>query len=155
MRERERDASERERGFCERSRPERKRTAGGGSSSHSSSVLLVFSDFLSSCLFYFLLENHSHSSFYLHGTFLHLYIALFYFYRILPNEEHRYCCTLLRKGVLVRSLRACFANSFVRVASSLARFRETNWMDGAYTSEREKKKRFWRQCPILNPMTAR
>jgi hypothetical protein len=22
-------------------------------------------------------------------------------------------------------------------------------------SEREKKKRFWRQCPILNPMTAR
>ena len=47
------------------------------------------------------------------------------------NEEHRYCCALLRKSVLVRSLRARFANSFVRVASSPARFRETNRMDGA------------------------
>ena len=71
------------------------------------------------------------------------------------NEEHRYCCALLRKSVLVRSLRARFANSFVRVASSLARFRETNWMDGAETFRERKKKRFWRQCPILNPMTAR
>ena len=47
------------------------------------------------------------------------------------NEEHRDCCALLRKSVLVRSLRARFANSFVRVASSPARFRETNRMDGA------------------------
>ena len=142
MRERERDASERERGFCERSRPERKRTAGGGPPLTVVVCCWFFQIFFRLVFFIFFLENHSHSSFYLHGTFLHLYIALFYFYRILPNEEHRYCCTLLRKGVLVRSLRACFANSFVRVASSLARFRETNWMDGAYTSEREKKSDF-------------
>ena len=142
MRERERDASERERGFCERSRPERKRTAGGGSSSHSSSVLLVFSDFLSSCLFYFL-SRKPFSFLLLFTRYVpaSIYRALL-FLPYSSNEEHCYCRTLLRKGVLVRSLRARFANSFVRVASSLARFRETNWMDGAYTSEREKKSDF-------------
>lgn len=139
MRERERDASERERGFCERSRPERKRTAGVPSPLKSVLCFLRFSFW---SVFFIFLENQSNSSFYLHGTFLHLYRGALLFLPYSSNEEHCYCRTLLRKGVLVRSLRARFANSFVRVASSLARFRETNWMDGAYTSEREKKSDF-------------
>ena len=55
----------------------RKRTAGVVLSS-----VLVFSDFLSSVFFIFP-ENHSNSSFYLHGTFLHLYRGALLFSTIL------------------------------------------------------------------------
>ena len=94
-------------------------------------VSVGFFRFSFSSVFFIFPENHSNSSFYLHGTFLHLYRGALLFLPYSSNEEHCYCCALLRKSVLVRSLRARFANSFVRVASSLARFRETNWMDGA------------------------
>ena len=103
-------------------------------------VSVGFFRFSFSSVFFIFPENHSNSSFYLHGTFLHPYRGALLFLPYSSNEEHCYCCALLRKSVLVRSLRARFANSFVRVASSLARFRETNWMDGAETfREREKK----------------
>ena len=51
------------------------------------SSVLVFSDFLSSVFFIFP-ENHSNSSFYLHGTFLHLHRgALLFFYHTLRTKN--------------------------------------------------------------------
>ena len=68
----------------ERSRPERKRTAGVPSPLKSVLCFLRFSFW---SVFFIFLENQSNSSFYLHGTFLHLYIALFYFYHTLRTKN--------------------------------------------------------------------
>ena len=157
MRERERDASERERGFCERSRPERKRTAGGGSSSHSSSVLLVFSDFLSSCLFYFL-SRKPFSFLLLFTRYVpaSIYRALLF----LPYSSERRTPLLLYPSTkrCSRSISSRVFCEFLRsrrvFSGAISRDKSDGRRINIHQRER-KKKRFWRQCPILNPMTAR
>ena len=108
--------------------------------------------------FWFFPENH--------WTFLLLFTRYvpasisrsFIFTNIFFERRTVDCNNKLLRNVLVRSIRARAKNSFVRVASSLARFRETfaNTLDGRRINimRGRKKKRFWRQCTILNPMTA-
>lgn len=119
--------------FCERERDareadEEETNRRKGSSSHQCWFFQIFS-FV--CLFYISGKPFEFLLLFTRYVPASLSRRSFIFLPYSSNEEHRYCCALLRKSVLVRSLRARFANSFVRVASSPARFRETNRMDGA------------------------
>ena len=117
--------------------------------------MLVFSDFLLSVFFLFP-ENHSNSSFYLHGTFLHLYRgALLFFYHTLRTKNTvtvvPFCEKVFSFDLFARVLRIpLFASRLLWRDFE----RQIGWTAQKH-SERETKKRFWRQCPILNPMTAR
>lgn len=144
--------------FCERERDARE--ADEEETNRRGVVLssvLVFSDFLSSVFFIFP-ENHSNSSFYLHGTFLHLYRgALLFFYHTLRTKNTvtvvPFCEKVFSFDLFARVLRIpSFASRLLWRDFE----RQIGWTAHKHSSERErKKKRFWRQCPILNPMTAR
>lgn len=120
------------------------------------SSVLVFSDFLSSVFFIFP-ENHSNSSFYLHGTFLHLYRgALLFFYHTLRTKNTvtvvPFCEKVFSFDLFARVLRIpSFASRLLRRDFE----RQIGWTAHKHSERERKKKRFWRQCPILNPMTAR
>ena len=118
--------------FCEREeRRERSRRRGNEPPGRRPLISVGFFRFSFVCLFY--ISGKPFEFLLLFTRYVPASISRrsFIFLPYSSNEEHRYCCALLRKSVLVRSLRARFANSFVRVASSPARFRETNRMDGA------------------------
>jgi hypothetical protein len=82
VRERERETRERDEAREKQTREETNRR--GPLSSQKCVCFLRFSFW---SVFFIFLENHSNSSFYLHGTFLHLYIALFYFYHTLRTKN--------------------------------------------------------------------
>ena len=104
------------------------------------SSVLVFSDFLSSVFFIFP-ENHSNSSFYLHGTFLHLYRgALLFFYHTLRTKNTvtvvPFCEKVFSFDLFARVLRIpSFASRLLRRDFE----RQIGWTAHKH-SEREKKK---------------
>ena len=121
------------------------------------SSVLVFSDFFLSSVFFIFPENHSNSSFYLHGTFLHLYRgALLFFYHTLRTKNTvtvvPFCEKVFSFDLFARVLRIpSFASRLLRRDFE----RQIGWTAHKHSERERKKKRFWRQCPILNPMTAR
>ncbi len=127
--------------LCERERRERSRRRGNEPPGSSSSLtVLVFSDFLSSVFFIFP-ENHSNSSFYLHGTFLHLYRgALLFFYHTLRTKNTvtvvPFCEKVFSFDLFARVLRIpLFASRLLRRDFE----RQIGWTAHKH-SEREKKK---------------
>jgi len=128
--------------FCERERDARE--ADEEETNRRGVVLssvLVFSDFLSSVFFIFP-ENHSNSSFYLHGTFLHLYRgALLFFYHTLRTKNTvtvvPFCEKVFSFDLFARVLRIpSFASRLLWRDFE----RQIGWTAHKHSSEREKKK---------------
>ena len=102
-------------------------------------VSVGFFRFSFSSVFFIFPENHSNSSFYLHGTFLHLYIALFYFYHTLRTKNTVTVVPFYEKvfsfDLFARVLR-------IPLFASLLLWRDFERQIGwtAHTHQREKKK---------------
>lgn len=129
--------------FCERERDareadEEETNRRKGSSSHQCWFFQIFS-FV--CLFIFP-ENHSNSSFYLHGTFLHLHRgALLFFYHTLRTKNTvtvvPFCEKVFSFDLFARVSRIpSFASRLLRRDFE----RQIGWTAHKHSSEREKKK---------------
>ena len=127
--------------FCERERDAREADEEETNRRGRRPLISVgFLDFLSSVFFIFP-ENHSNSSFYLHGTFLHLYRgALLFFYHTLRTKNTvtvvPFCEKVFSFDLFARVLRIpSFASRLLRRDFE----RQIGWTAHKH-SEREKKK---------------
>jgi hypothetical protein len=130
--------------FCERERDksERSRRRGNEPPGRRPLISVGFFRFSFWSVFFIFPENHSNSSFYLHGTFLHLYRgALLFFYHTLRTKNTvtvvPFCEKVFSFDLFARVLRIpSFASRLLRRDFE----RQIGWTAHKHSSEREKKK---------------